>query len=62
MTTPMQETGTRAELTERLREMSEGWHHLCKDTLSQEAAHGATALESGHGSVKVGHTTYTVSD
>ncbi len=58
----MHETGTRAELTDRLRDMAEGWHHLCKDELSRAAADGARDIEAGHESVKVGHTTYTVSD
>lgn len=55
--------GTRAELTSELREMSEGWHHLCKDDLSAKAEDAANALESGFSSsLTVGHTSYEVDE
>lgn len=56
----MQKSGSREELVDELREMSEGWHHLCKDELSQRASEAAQSLEAGSCSVKVGHTTYSV--
>lgn len=56
----MQKKGSRAELVSELREMAEGWHHLCKDDLSAKAAEMADELESGSFSVKVGHTIYSV--
>lgn len=59
---PLRETGTRAELIEKLREMAVGWHHLCKDALSAAAFDAAEGLEEGSFSVKVGHTIYTVVD
>lgn len=58
----MHKSGTRDELVAELREMSEGWWHLCKDELSASAADAANGLESGSCSVKVGHTIYTVNE
>lgn len=58
----MHTEGTRAELVAQLREMSEGWSHLCKESLSIAAADAANGLEAGSFSVKVGHTTYSVTD
>lgn len=58
----MTKTGTRAELIATLREMAEGWHHLCKDELSAAATNAVVELESGSFSVKVGHTIYTVDE
>lgn len=58
----MNKSGTRAELIAELEEMAEGWSHLCKPALSTAAAEAAQGLEAGSVSVKVGHTTYSVTD
>lgn len=52
--------GTTDELVTHLREMSEGWHHLTKDKLSEAASDAADQLEAGAFTVKVGHTIYVV--
>lgn len=59
---PMTQRGTREELVAMLREQSEGWYWLAKDTLSEASTIGADTLESGASEVQVGHTVYSVTD
>ncbi|MFE1763075.1 hypothetical protein ACFW81_02465 [Streptomyces angustmyceticus] len=59
---PMRKSGSREELVADLRDSAEGWHHFGKDELSKASSTGATELESGAGSVQVGHTIYEVDE
>lgn len=58
----MNHSGKRSELVSALNEMSEGWSHLCKPELSEAAKEAAVKIENGESSVRVGHTTYKVSE
>lgn len=60
--TMMHKSGSREELVKVLNEMAEGWHHLCKDKLRDQAFEAADALSDGAVSAKVGRTTYSVTD
>lgn len=56
-------SGSRDELAKQLRDMSEGWKHLGKDSKSEAAKSGAETLASSDAtSVQVGQTTYIVTD
>lgn len=58
----MTESGTRADLVAKLREMAEGWDHLAKPDNATAAAEGASELATGAASVQVGHTRYVVDE
>jgi hypothetical protein len=54
--------GPRAELVDELRKAAVGWRHFDKPELSEQAHLGATRLEQGESTVRVGHAMYTVTD
>lgn len=58
----MRQRGARSDLVARLFEMAEGWFYLCRDDLAVASFEGASALEGGAHSVRVGHTVYEVDE
>lgn len=52
----------RTHLVADLREHARGWWHLANDHLAEQARNAADLVERGEPSVRVGHTTYEVTD
>lgn len=59
---PLKIKGTREEIVKELRSAEVGWQHQGKPSLAVEAAEGASRLEAGESSARVGHVTYVVTD
>jgi hypothetical protein len=54
--------GSRDEILVELRRLREGWEHFGNDRLVDEARQAIDAITSGASSVRVGHTTYDVTE
>ena len=55
-------SGDRDEVVRDLEAAAEGWSHLGKLTLAQQAADGAEAIRYGATEAQVGHIVYEVAD
>jgi hypothetical protein len=55
-------SGTLREMTDLLRELARGWDHQGKPKNAQDCLRAAEGLEQGSFSVRVGVTTYNVTD
>lgn len=58
----MQRKGSREEHVRELRALAEGWDHVVKPTLAEQASAAGANVESGADSAQAGHTLYIVTD